>query len=573
LKYNIALIGTKNGELLVKDLKNWETIKVISLFDSWLQFIQFDEVSGNILTYGLYNISDDKFTSYVKILNAKSLTLENEFEVLTNRYFTNWFVNSIARDIQGNMLFLNMYRGYEDSQHYHEGIDLNSKNSLFSSVSYSKFNENNLSPSAVLIPGRTGAQFISKGSLYNKIDNFSFYSVFLSPNDRIIAQPGERYRNVECLFVWDLFSGRSILSDSIAVEYTPRYPLGFDSLSQKFIYGESHSSKGLNHLFNIGDSLTDIDASKKIKPEINQENNLTGSSFLSDTYSYDRFISDTCRIDSQNRLLIFEKDTSNATTVKLIDVNTNLELWQKRYEADIVYKICDSGKILFLDYSKKYALDLIVLENGESINVSGSADYKFKNYLQEYRFSPDSEWLVVEKSRKEFDDLYEFEFWNISQKKKIFGFTSLTDINSVSIVVDKKLNRFISNHSGQFNYYSLLDGTKLGKFDLDLEYDFSGNITNENTFWLTDDSKFLIVADGSSPNKVSVYDNATLKKLYTRIQSPDGNWIAFDKDLNYDGSEGALSEVYYVKGLQVLSDYVPEESKHIPGLIEKIMSP
>jgi len=205
----------------------------------------------------------------------------------------------------------------------------------------------------------------------------------------------------------------------------------------------------------------------------------------------------------------------------------------------------------------------VVEDKGESVRVWGEFDS---------RLNLDGEWLVVQKRRENRDDLFELEFWNISQKKKIFEFTSLTDISSLSLVIDSKRNRFISDHSGQFNYYSLSDGTKLGAIDLDVERDFSGYSNDRNVFWLTDDNKFLIVADGTSPNKVSVYDNATLKKLYTRIQSPDGNWIAFDKDFNYDGSERTLSEVYYVKGLQVLTDYVPKESKHVPGLIEKIMS-
>ena len=237
------------------------------------------------------------------------------------------------------------------------------------------------------------------------------------------------------------------------------------------------------------------------------------------------------------------------------------------------HDICGSDEFILISESKELGLHLIELKSGQRINLVEHSEKELHVALQfRYKLNLDGEWLVLQNSRKEFDDLYEFEFWNISQKTKMFEFLSFGELSGTNIIIDTKHNRFISNHSGQFNYYSLSDGTKLGPINLDVERDFSGYNNNENTCWLTDDNKFLIVADGTSPNKVSVYDNATLKKLYTRIQSPDGNWIAFDKDLNYDGSEGALSEVYYVKGIQVLTDYVPKESKHVPGLIEKIMS-
>lgn len=566
---NIVLIGNKSGELIIKDINNWETQKVIKFFEGRLRFIRFDKINNQII------ISDQ--SGEIKFLNKKTFNVEDNIEIESNYYVKNVIKNKAKGKL---FVFLEDYTWTSELIVY----DLNEQEILKEVLMTSRIDENNFNQSGILLPGLHGTAFVEFDKLSQSISRHYFSWGFLSQNEQYLANcaytsaiGSYKSSNRIDTFIWDVFTGEAVISDSLLLK---GIPMGYDSKSQMFLYRvDDRQINGVCRLdISTGEKvfLTKVKDLPENRNQIEANINSNKNDF---NFNFNRWLNlnrasvDTFFLEDKSHCLIFTLDSLKSETIRLVDKEANKILWQKNYNSEVSYNLCGNSEFILICESKESELHLIEIKSGQRVNLFEQSEKDLNVSLQfKYKLNFAGEWLVLQKSRKEFDDLYEFEFWNISQKKKIFEFTSLTDISSLSIVIDSKRNRFISDHSGQFNYYSLSDGMKLGAIDLDVERDFSGYNNNENTCWLTDDNKYLIVADGTSPNKVSVYDNATLKKLYTRIQSPDGNWIAFDKDLNYDGSEGALKEVYYVKSLQVLSEYVPKESKHVPGLIEKIMS-
>ena len=581
-KKNIVLLGSPNGELIVKDLNNWKTLKVFNLFDHWLKYIKYDSLNDQIV------ISD--FHGLVKFLNVNSFEVEDEykFEPGDRRHAGN-----VIKDKSLGKLFVLFEDEFSQSVSELLIYDMRENEIIQNLNTVVGFNENNISSSGILFPGLHGADFVEFEKFSMNIASHGFSWVFLSPNEKYLAHTAQKSRDKNDVFIWDTHSGGLVLSDSLLARNAT--PLGYDSNNQMFLYDVFGRNNEGGYRFDLSTKRKGFLSENEELPQIQNhiDANVNSRYFVNDYRPFRKNVIkskivdsqvltvktpkstkiDTCHLVNQSDYLIFILDSLKSETIRFVDSETNRILWQKNYNSEVSYNICGNGEFILISESKELGLHLIEIKSGQRINLVEHSEKELHVALQfRYKLNLDGEWLVLQKSRKAIDDFYEFEFWNISQKTKMFELISRGELSGTNITIDAKLNRFISNHSGQFNYYSLSDGMKLGAIDLDVERDFSGYNYNENTCWLTDDNKYLIVADGTSPNKVSVYDNATLKKLYTRIQSPDGNWIAFDKDLNYDGSEGALKEVYYVKGLQVLSDYVPKESKHVPGLIEKVMS-
>lgn len=602
---NIVLIGNQKGEMIVANLNNWDTLKEYKLSNNWLHYIKYDRFKNEIST----SATSGNNGCVINVLNADTYETAFEIYVESNIYYQGYPVvlNSTIDEVAGRIYVNLISSGGFDREFV--VLDLVDKKRSVSYNIFSLFNEDNISTNALLIPDLQGAKVLKRSQSLSEINTHRFNENFISNNEKYFAHVESRSKENMGILIWDLNTGLNVVSDSVLSTGNVVRPLGFDYTNKYFYFKEDYRllSKLVDGVFVPFASAQKIIAADIQNKEIlvaegdaetlslqnKIQDNLNSRYFVNDYRPFRKNVIkskivdslgltvktlnstkiDTCHLVNQSDYLIFILDSLKSETIRFVDSETNRILWQKNYNSAVSYNICGNGEFILISESKELGLHLIEIKSGQRINLVEHSEKELHVALQfEYKLNFEGEWLVLQKSRKAFGDFYEFEFWNISQKTKMFELTSLGELSSTNIMIDTKLNRFISNHSGQFNYYSLSDGTKLGQVDLDVEFDFSGYNNNDKTFWLTDDNKYLIVADGTSPNKVSVYDNATLKKLYTRIQSPDGNWIAFDKDLNYDGSEGALKEVYYVKGLQVLSDYVPKEFKHIPGLIEKIMS-
>ena len=69
-----------------------------------------------------------------------------------------------------------------------------------------------------------------------------------------------------------------------------------------------------------------------------------------------------------------------------------------------------------------------------------------------------------------------------------------------------------------------------------------------------------------------LWDVGTGKALYTRIQLEGDNWLVYDQDYRFDGTEGAIDYLYLTCGLEVIDLSQVKDSLWVPGLAEKIMN-
>ena len=82
--------------------------------------------------------------------------------------------------------------------------------------------------------------------------------------------------------------------------------------------------------------------------------------------------------------------------------------------------------------------------------------------------------------------------------------------------------------------------------------------------------KIVLTAAG---DHLSIFwDVATGKALFTRIQLEGDNWLVYDQDYRFDGTEGAIDYLYLTCGLEVIDLAQVKDSLWVPGLVEKIMS-
>jgi WD40 repeat protein len=83
------------------------------------------------------------------------------------------------------------------------------------------------------------------------------------------------------------------------------------------------------------------------------------------------------------------------------------------------------------------------------------------------------------------------------------------------------------------------------------------------------DNKFIL-SYGSSDHAIHVWDNMG-KKLYSMLFIGENDYLVFDAFNHYDGSKGALDEVYYVQGDKIISPSELSNKDYVPGLVERIM--
>jgi WD40 repeat protein len=72
-------------------------------------------------------------------------------------------------------------------------------------------------------------------------------------------------------------------------------------------------------------------------------------------------------------------------------------------------------------------------------------------------------------------------------------------------------------------------------------------------------------------HKTILWDAATGKPLYTRLQLTGDDWLVYDEDYRFDGTEGAIEKLYFVCGLEIIELSQVKQSLRVRNLVKKIM--
>ncbi|MFM7757501.1 MAG: caspase family protein, partial [Crocinitomicaceae bacterium] len=73
-------------------------------------------------------------------------------------------------------------------------------------------------------------------------------------------------------------------------------------------------------------------------------------------------------------------------------------------------------------------------------------------------------------------------------------------------------------------------------------------------------------------HKTILWDVATGKSLYTRLQLEGDDWLVYDEDYRFDGTPGAIEKLYFVCGLEVVELSQVKQSLRVRNLVEKILN-
>jgi WD40 repeat protein len=97
----------------------------------------------------------------------------------------------------------------------------------------------------------------------------------------------------------------------------------------------------------------------------------------------------------------------------------------------------------------------------------------------------------------------------------------------------------------------------------------TGHSNRVQTATYSPDGKTIITT--GADRKTIIWDAATGKPLYTRLQLTGNDWLVYDEDYRFDGTEGAINYLYFACGLEVVELAQLKDSLWVPGLAEKIM--
>ncbi len=100
--------------------------------------------------------------------------------------------------------------------------------------------------------------------------------------------------------------------------------------------------------------------------------------------------------------------------------------------------------------------------------------------------------------------------------------------------------------------------------------DLIGHADWVNSAQFSPDGKYILTA--SNDNTAKIWEVASGKMLYTQLQLLNNDWLIYDENYRYDGSEGARELLYFVCGIEVIDLAQMKDALYVPGLAEKIMN-
>lgn len=99
---------------------------------------------------------------------------------------------------------------------------------------------------------------------------------------------------------------------------------------------------------------------------------------------------------------------------------------------------------------------------------------------------------------------------------------------------------------------------------------FYGHTNVVSDVAISPDNQWLI--SGSLDGTTKVWNLRTGKLMYTRLQLQNLDWLAYDEHYRFTGSEGGISQLYLVCGLEIIDLNQLKDSLYVPDLIQQVMS-
>ncbi len=84
------------------------------------------------------------------------------------------------------------------------------------------------------------------------------------------------------------------------------------------------------------------------------------------------------------------------------------------------------------------------------------------------------------------------------------------------------------------------------------------------------DGKYVLTT--SADHQTILWETATGRRLYTRLQLKGDDYLIYDEHYRFDGTPGAMEKLYFVCGLEATELGQIKDALYVPGLAEKIIN-
>lgn len=340
----------------------------------------------------------------------------------------------------------------------------------------------------------------------------------------------------------------------------------------------------------------------------------SGSEKVSAFQSIKKLLKDVNDASGSLKILGFSRDFKNVISCYSIGAKSIINIYDLK-TGECKKTLNYSGSIYSINIAA-FSTDSKILAIGDNNGtvevwnieremVLKSTFKSFKNGLEAISVSPDGKLIVT--GGDEGNGSNSLKVWNANDGKKIFTMTGhVNGINSVCFSPDGK---FIVSGScdGNIKVWNVLTGKEVKNigstrsmvssvnFSSDGKYLVSGHYFEENTVKVWDfttgeelksfqghtgkvksaqfssDGKNIVST--SDDGSVKIWDVATGKCKVTRYDVPNSNdWIAVTPDGRFDGTDGGMKLLYYVKDLEVIPLESFYEKFYTPGLVAQIMN-